>query len=257
MKITVLGAGAYGSVLADILIHNGHVVNNYDIKLKDTSLGTSLIDAEVILLAVPSKVAPYLLSHLPKNLPLIIATKGFLSVKPFVDFNDYMVISGPGFANDIKAKKETRLTATDQRIIDLFTTDYLTFDYTDDVNGVLMCGALKNVYAILAGWLDLRRNSKEWNKYVNDVSEEMKTILSLNGANPQTVDLACGIGDLKLTCGLPSRNYEFGRRLRSGRAINSGETIEGLVAINRIQRGDIKTSRNLKYLKQIKEIVCR
>ena len=256
MKITVLGAGAYGLALGGILVQNGHLVNYYDIRFKDTSLKKALSGTEMILLAVPSKVAPYLLPHLPKNLPLIIATIGFLSKKPFASFMDLMAISGPGFADDIKAKKETRLTATDQRIVDLFTTSYLTFDYTDDVDGVLMCGALKNVYAILAGWLGLGRNSKEWNKYIDGVLEEMKRILCINGANPQTVDLACGIGDLKLTCGSPSRNFEFGRKLRFNHFIDSGETVEGLVAINRICRGAIKTPHDAKYLNQIKEIIC-
>ena len=87
-----------------------------------------MADAKYIVLCVPSKAAPYLLPYLPKNKPLIVATKGILSDKAFDDFKDYMVLSGPGFADDIKAAKNTKLTATDDRIIELFETNYLTFD---------------------------------------------------------------------------------------------------------------------------------
>ena len=248
MKIAIMGAGAFGTALGGILADKGYDIDYYDSKFEHESLSDVLKGAKYILLAVPSKSAPYVLPYLPKNVPLIVATKGILSDKTFADFKDYMVLSGPGFADDIKAGKKTKLTATDQRVIDMFGTDYLTFDYTTDERGVLMCGALKNVYAILAGILGLKRDTDAWREFVFEVADEMRSILAYNGAEAKTVDLVCGIGDLKLTCGYPSRNYEFGDLLRGDPNYQPEKTVEGVSALKKIKRNEIVLPENLPHL---------
>ena len=255
MKIAILGAGAFGTALGGILADKGFDIDYYDSKVEKESLAEVLEKAKYIVLAVPSAAAPHLLPYLPKNIPLIVATKGFLDAHNFKDFKDYMILSGPGFAADIKAGKETLLTATDQRIIDLFSTDYLHFDFTDDKNGVLMCGALKNVYAILAGYtLESGRGTKIHQQFLTEVAEEMKALLSVNAASPDTVDLACGFGDLELTCALPSRNFEFGQILKKNLKAKPEKTVEGLTALAKIKRGEIKVPDTAVKLKKLIEI---
>ena len=253
MKIAILGAGAFGTALGDVLVKNGALIEYYDPMISDKSLEDVLSGAEMIVLCVPSKVVSQLLPMLPHDIPLIIATKGLLDDKLFVDFNDYMVISGPGFAVDIKAAKPTKLTATDKRIVELFETDYLSFDMTDDRCGVLMCGSLKNVYAIRAGLMALERESDSWNDFIDEVVQEMKEVLAVNDAKAETVDLVCGVGDLKLTCGYPSRNYEFGDKLRLDENYKSEKTVEGLSALARIRDGEIVVPDNAVILKQLME----
>lgn len=240
MKIAVMGKGVFGEVLGDILIENGHEVSFYDpIKNHDT-LEDVLYNANLILTVVPSNVISDLLNKLPKNIPLINATKGILTDRLFKDFKDWMVISGPGFAKDIEAHKRTLLTATDKRIIELFQNDYLKFELTDDRLGVLMCGALKNVYAIGAGYFGLLPESNEMQDYLQKVENEMKLILAENGANPQTVELSCGIGDLKLTCSSDSRNYEFGMKVREDEDYRPDKTTEGITTLSAIRDHQIK-----------------
>lgn len=251
MKIAILGAGAFGTALGGILADKGYDIDYYDSKVEKENLSKVLSDSKYIVLAIPSMAAPYLLPHLPTDKPLIIATKGFLDNHNFRDFKDYMVLSGPGFAADIKDKKETHLTATDQRVVDLFSTDYLTFDFTDDKNGVLMCGALKNIYAIYAGYLNLKPGSLEHEKYLTEVAEEMQALLLANNADPATVKLACGIGDLRLTCDYPSRNYEFGQILRDNPRALPEKTVEGLTALSKVKRGDIKVPDTALKLKEL------
>jgi glycerol-3-phosphate dehydrogenase (NAD(P)+) len=251
MKIAILGAGAFGTALGGILADKGYDIDYYDSKVEKEALSKVLLDSKYIILAVPSLAAPYLLPHLPKEKPLIIATKGFLDTHNFKDFADFMVLSGPGFADDIKAKKETYLTATDKRVIDLFATDYLTFDFTDDKNGVLMCGALKNVYAIYAGYLNLIPGSIQHEKYLTEAAEEMQALLRANGADPTTVSLACGLGDLRLTCNFPSRNYEFGQILRENSKATPQKTVEGLTALFKIKRGEIKVPDTALRLREL------
>lgn len=251
MKIAVLGAGAFGTALGGILADKGYDIDYYDSKLEKETLSDVLDGAQYIVLCVPSKATPYLLPYLPKNKPLIVATKGILSDKAFARFEDYMILSGPGFADDIKAAKKTKLTATDDRIVELFGTDYLTFDRTDDERGVLMCGALKNVYAIMAGLSGLEPGTAGHAAFLVKVSEEMKALLSANGANPDTVDLVCGKGDLKITCAEPSRNYEFGCKLRKDAKYQPEKTVEGVSALKRIKRREIVVPDAAIILKEL------
>ena len=256
MKIAILGAGAYGTALGNILVNNDYDVAYYDPKFEKDNLNEVLDGAEYVLYAAPSEAASELLPKLPHDLPLIVASKGFLNDRVFEPFIDWIVISGPGYAADIEARKTTRMTITDSRLEQLFATDFIQFDKTDDKRGVLMCGALKNVYALIAGTKNLERGSDEWNDYIKQVSEEIKSILIANGAKSETFELACGLEDLKLTCGLPSRNFEFGQKLALGNKSSSSKTIEGLNAINCIKRGEIVVPTEVKYLNEIKEISC-
>ncbi len=240
MKIAILGAGAFGTALGGILAEKGNDVDYYDSRHTGDTLRETVAGADMVVLAVPSKAAPYVLPNVPHDIPLIVATKGILSDEVFDDFKDYMILSGPGFADDIKAHKKTILTATDQRVVDLFTTDYLSFDYTEDKKGVLMCGALKNVYALYCGLLGLKAGSSEHAKYLLETAKEMALVLSENGANAETIQLVCGKGDLKLTCNYPSRNYEFGQILRKNPKAEPEKTVEGLSALTKIKNGGIK-----------------
>lgn len=255
MKIAILGAGAFGTALGGILADNGYDVDYYDPKLNNNKLSDVVDGSKYILLCIPSNAVTHMLPKLPKDIPLIIATKGILNDETYCGFKDYMIISGPGFADDIKTGKHTILTITDDRLREMFKADFLEFDYTDDEKGVLMCGALKNVFAIGAGFKQLERETPEWKNYIRDTVFEMKLLLAENNARSETVDLVCGIGDLKLTCGLPSRNYEYGNILSSNSSYIAEKTVEGVTAIRKIMRGEIKVPEKCSILKEILEIV--
>lgn len=254
MKIAILGAGAFGTALGGILAVNGYDIDYYDTRIEKERLSDVIAGSKFILLVVPSAAVPHVLPYLPDDIPLIVATKGILSAETFKKFKDYMVLSGPGFAVDIKDHKMTYLTSTDERINELFKADYIEFDYTDDENGVLMCGALKNVYAIYAGLLGLEKGSEKWDLYIDSIVKEMKAVLAENGANPETVDLACGIGDLRLTCAYPSRNYEFGDKLRHDSNYQPEKTVEGVSALKRIKRREIKVPKDAVVLRELMRI---
>ena len=254
MKIAVLGAGAFGTALGGVLADNGYDVDYYDPQIECEKLSDVVDGAKCIVMCVPSTAAPHVLPHLPHDIPLIVATKGILCDDMFDGFSDYMVLSGPGFAADIKMAKPTKLTATDDRIVELFGNEFLSFDRTSDRRGVLMCGALKNIYAILAGYLELEPGTKAHEEFLTEVAEEMQALLSANGADPNTVNLVCGKGDLRLTCDYPSRNYAYGRKLRREPGCVPNNTVEGLLTLKRIARGEIKVPDEAKYLHKIMEV---
>lgn len=255
MKIAIIGAGAYGTALGGVLSENGHVARYYDPYVSETTLEEALDGAEMVLEVVPSSVIGDVLLQLPKTKPLIVATKGVLSEEVFSGFDRIMILSGPGFADEIKAHKMTYLTVTDKVLAELFKTDYIEFDFTNDLKGVLLCGALKNVYAILAGYLGVLPGDEKYETYITEVTEEMQALLSTNGAEAETVKLYCGVDDLRLTCNVPSRNYQYGADLRKGKSWQPGVTVEGLMALKSIREGTIVVPDGAQKLKQIMEIV--
>lgn len=252
-KIAILGAGAYGTALGGILADNGYDIDYYDPAVEREKLKDVVGDATAILLCAPSDIVMRLLSHLPKDKFLIVASKGFLSEEAFLEFSDWAVLSGAGFADDIKAGKTVHLTATDVRLVKMFAAKSVKFDTTKDRLGVLMCGALKNVYAIKAGMLRLKPNTKKREDYIYTATKEMALILNENGANPRTIRLACGMKDLVLTCGINSRNYRYGVEFSIGSGCQPGQTVEGLAALKRIARGDILVPEKAEVLRGILE----
>ena len=135
--------------------------------------------------------------------------------------------------------------------VKLFDTDYISFDHTKDLRGVLMCGALKNVYAIRAGYLGLKPGTAEHQQFITDVAKEMEVILLANGAMRDTVYHYCGVDDLKLTCNLPSRNYEFGMKKRENPDYQPEKTVEGVATLARIVAGEIEVPLEASILKEI------
>ncbi|MBR5046206.1 hypothetical protein IKX73_01065 [Candidatus Saccharibacteria bacterium] len=253
MNIVIIGAGAFGTALGQILVENGHSVKYYDPFLLKNSLQDTLQDAELVVLAVPSAAVDETLPKLPKDVPLVVTTKGILNYEIFKNFKDVMVLSGPGFADDIKAHKHTFLTISDKRLDKLFGTDYITFDYSDDPKGMLLCGALKNVYAILAGLSGFEPDSFEYNDYLTHATREMYDLLKANGADPETVWLACGKSDLILTCSPPSRNFEFGQKIRKNPNSRPEKTVEGFTILKKIRAGELIVPDSAKLLKGLVE----
>ena len=82
MKTLVLGAGAFGTALGQILTENGHKVKYYDPVL-GVSLEDCLDDVEILVLVTPSFALSNLLPKLPHDLPMIVATKGILDTRIF------------------------------------------------------------------------------------------------------------------------------------------------------------------------------
>lgn len=268
MKITIFGAGSFGTALGAILEGNGHQIEYYDpVKYPEKSLTSATEESEVYVLALPSYAIPKLLLFLPHNKPLICASKGFLSTASFKPWGEnFSIMSGGAFAADLNAKHPAILTATNPLIRQLFTTDWLTFDETTDEIGVMICGSLKNVYAIGSGYWGLSYGTPDFDDYINSCLDEMRAIVAANDGYPETVNLSCGLRDLVITCASPtSRNYDFGVKLKAdpelGKKVFSGSvrpsgTIESLGAIQAIKNTpSFKKPENTPILDNIISLV--
>ena len=138
------------------------------------------------------------------------------------------IISGPSFAKEVAAKLPTAVTlATEDKktgllLQEIFNTDYFRVYTHDDIIGVEIGGALKNVIAIAAGICDglgLGHNSRAA-LITRGLSEIARLGLSMN-AREITFSGLSGLGDLVLTCTGPlSRNYNVGCKLGQGQKLS-------------------------------------
>ena len=242
MKIAILGAGAYGRALGKIVSNNGHDLDFYDPKIcPDVSLEQATKNADAIIICIPSNFLPSFLEDYPaelKALPTFLASKGLGDVKIFKDFTNFAVLSGPTFAQEIMDGKQSMLTATNQLAVDIFANQQIEIEVCQDMQGVVLCGSLKNAYAIGAGFNSDSENAVA--ALLVKAHAEMKNYLLNHGANPDTAELACGIGDLILTCSSEtSRNYTCGKKLHSGQNLDDIltelQTVEGINALHELE----------------------
>ena len=250
MNVTILGAGAFGTALGSVLEENHHHISYYDpFVYPKISLKQSLRDAEAVIVAIPSEDVHSVLQGVPAALPVVCASKGFLGIRPTDKFTDHFsVLSGGAFASELESKKPSALTATSTFAKDLFATPWLTIELTDDETGVLLCGALKNLYAIYAGYHAVENapevSPENYQKFIERAVKELADVLAENGGKKETAELSCGKTDLEVTCASPeSRNYSFGASLRARLDANITRpvveaTTEGLAAYRAIKSSD-------------------
>jgi glycerol-3-phosphate dehydrogenase (NAD(P)+) len=159
------------------------------------------------------------------------------------------VLSGPNLAGEIASHhlSGTVIASENQdlrnKVIELLTTDFFKVYENDDVYGVEMGGALKNIYAIACGMADgLNSGENTIGMIMTRGLGEMGRLATDLGANPQTFLGLSGVGDLITTCASPlSRNHQFGKFLGEGLSVEQskqkiGQTIEGLKTLKVVKK---------------------
>ena len=227
-----------------------------------TSLEEVVIDKDLLVLAIPTqflnnvckKMKPYI-----DNNTILITSKGidqktgFLVdeiVRSNLDTENIAVLSGPTFAIDIPKKDQIGLSIassnkkTEKLITELFENDYVNLDFTDDIIGTELCGAVKNIYAIVMGLLEgLECNESTKAFFMTEIIKETKSLLSLFKGEEKTILTYASIGDIFLTCtSKSSRNYSFGILLGSNKDKNTIKkyldetTVEGVFTLKSIKK---------------------
>ena len=200
------------------------------ILIKD-NLEETIKEAQIIFIAIPVKYVMNTIKELKKyyqkNQIIVVACKGIIQdslsfvsylIKNELNCKNIAVISGGTFAIDMINDDYLALTVASKKkkIADLVKSTlenkYLSMDITNDVFGVEMYGAIKNVMAItlgIANGYGYCESTKSLliTKFINDTS---KMIEDFSG-NKMTMFTYAGIGDIWLTATSPtSRNYAFG-----------------------------------------------
>jgi glycerol-3-phosphate dehydrogenase (NAD(P)+) len=178
-----------------------------------------------------------LASHVPPATLVISLTKGIEPggfrlmseiLAEEMPANPRGVLSGPNLAREIAAGHVTAsvIASADPcintRIHDLLHSESFLIYSSKDMYGVELGGALKNVYAILAGVgaaLELGENTV--GMLLTRSLAEMSRFAVNMGANPMTFLGLSGVGDLFVTCSSPlSRNYCIGLALGRGQPLD-------------------------------------
>ncbi|HMT13504.1 MAG TPA: NAD(P)H-dependent glycerol-3-phosphate dehydrogenase [Aestuariivirga sp.] len=232
-RIAVAGDGAWGTALAHVARSAGHDVALWTRENPDAGV---IARAEAIIMAVPAQALGAVvqrldLAHGPK---LIIAAKGieqasgrFMNevaeaVAPAVDA---LILSGPSFAADVVKGLPTAVTLAGPTFAmakdwgDALSLPHFRIYASDDVRGVEIGGALKNVLAIACGIADGRRLGDSARAALTTRGfAELSRFGRTLGARPETLMGLSGLGDLLLTCSSrQSRNYSFGFAIGEGR----------------------------------------
>jgi len=210
------------------------------------------LSAPLVIFAVPSaafrsEAQKLAALGLPATTPLLSCAKGIerdtgerLSqiLRDVFPHNPIGVLTGPNHAEEIAADLVTcAVVASDDAPLaaalqDLFTLPHFRVYTNDDVAGVELGGAVKNVYAIAAGMahgLGLGDNAVA--ALVTRALAEMTRLGVALGGNPETFSGLSGVGDLIVTCfSEHSRNHRVGLALGKGQSLEAAVAALGMVA---------------------------
>jgi glycerol-3-phosphate dehydrogenase (NAD(P)+) len=222
-----------------------------------TELSQAVAGAELVLVVVPSEFCRDIYKRLrPLIAPgtiLVSATKG-LHVESLLRMTEIaeqelpgarlVVLSGPSFALEVARELPTAIVAASrdlaaaeqvQRVMSNRTLRVYT---SDDVVGVELGGALKNVIAIAAGIVDgLGIGHNAAAALITRGLAEITRLAVAEGARPETLAGLAGLGDLVLTC-----TGELSRNRRVGHAIANGEALSGALAGGRMVAEGVRTT---------------
>jgi glycerol-3-phosphate dehydrogenase (NAD(P)+) len=213
--------------------HNPRYLTDVDLSGVDVSTidDAPLADAELIVLAVPSRAFATVAAALPGDAPVLILTKGLdpatgtrLSTR--VEGRPVAVLSGPNMAEEIaQGLPSATVIASDdrefaERLQEAVNSMVFRVYVNDDLVGVELSAASKNVIALAAGGVDglgLGDNAKA--SLITRGLVEMARLGEACGAQQETFAGLAGLGDLNVTC------YSgYGRNRRAGELIARGAT---------------------------------
>ncbi len=271
MNAVVLGGGSWGSAFAALLRDRGHEVtlacrdpeqaaaiaatgrNPRYLRQCDLSgiAATTLADApvaetELIVVAVPSAAYAEVVGDLPGSAPVLSLTKGLdpasgERLSTLVRDRQVAVLSGPNIAEEIaRGLPAATVIASDDDLLAVrlqlaITSPVFRVYVNDDMLGVELCAAAKNVIALAAGGADglaLGDNAKA--ALVARGLAEMARLADAAGARPETFAGLAGMGDLIVTCWSKSaRNRRAGELVAQGATPDEaratiGMAVEGL-----------------------------
>ncbi len=207
-------------------------------RIRATAEPAALRGAGAVLLVTPAQTARSVLGalgpDLPEGAPVVLCAKGIergsdafmsdVAAAVLPPGTPVAVLSGPSFAADVARNLPTAVTlaaADGERaaaLARLLSGPALRLYHTDDVRGVEIGGAGKNVLAIACGIVAGRGLGESARAaLVARAFAELMRFARAYGGRAETLMGLSGLGDLVLTAASPqSRNFAFGERLGAG-----------------------------------------
>jgi glycerol-3-phosphate dehydrogenase (NAD(P)+) len=221
-----------------------------DIDLSDVAAATideaPVAEADIVVVALPSRAFRQVVGALPGSSPILSLTKGLDPetgdrLSTLVTGRPVAVMSGPNMAEEVAAglpgaaviaSEDAELARELQETIN--STAFRVY-VNDDLVGVELCAAAKNVIALAAGACDgIGAGDNAKAALITRGLAEMARLGEAAGGLPDTFFGLAGMGDLIVTCWHPSgRNRRAGELIARGRrpdeaAAEIGQVVEGL-----------------------------
>ena len=246
------------------------------------SLENVMKEASIVFIATPSIVFKKIIERignlLMEDAYVISCTKGILG-DPFrslsgiisLNFsNPIGVLSGPNLAKEIADKKiaGTVIASIDADLIDsvkaVLSSQTFKIYSSNDMEGVELAGALKNIYAIICGLAEsIEVGENAIGLILTRSMAEMSRFAVAKGANPITFLGLAGMGDLVATCNSKlSRNYQLGFNLGKGMKIEEakneiGQVAEGIRTLGVIRNESIQLDINMPLVESLYNIIYK
>jgi glycerol-3-phosphate dehydrogenase (NAD(P)+) len=295
VRVVVVGGGTWGTAFSRLLADRGHAVtlacrdpgqarairetgrnprylSEVDLSgvVPETVPGASLDEADLIVLAVPSRAFAEVARALPGAAPVLSLTKGLdpatgSRLSTLVTGRPVAVLSGPNMAEEIAAGLPTATVVASEdealaaELQEAVNSVVFRVYVNPDVVGVELCAAAKNVIALAAGAVDglgLGDNAKA--ALITRGLVEMARLGEAFGGRPETFSGLAGMGDLIVTCqSRHGRNRAAGELIARGATPAEataaiGQTVEGLATAPALR----DLSRRLGIELPITEGVC-
>lgn len=178
-----------------------------------------------------------------------------------------IALSGPSFAVDVARQQPTIMTVAGDQLLcktvqALCDVPYITLEQSNDLLGVQVGGAFKNIIALGVGVLagaGYADNSKIF--FIMRCLKDLQKLLAFYGGSPDTILCSAGIGDIMLTAlGTKSKNRSFGQLLGSGRTIaeleqqyaSMPEGVNTLISLHELGK---RHQQNLPVVTQLYQVV--
>ena len=262
MKAVVVGGGSWGTGFSRLLADRGFDVTLASHSAEDVAeirrtghnprylsqvdlsgIGASTIAdapiaaADLVVLALPSRAFRSVVGGLPGSAPVLSLTKGLdpetgERLSTLVTGRPVAVLTGPNMAEEVAAglPGATVIASEDagfaRMLQDALNSTVFRIYLNDDLIGVELCAAAKNVIALAAGACDgLGAGDNAKAALITRGLAEMARLGEAAGGDSETFFGLAGMGDLIVTCWHPS-----GRNRRAGELIARGETPEQAAA---------------------------
>ncbi|SOB75290.1 glycerol 3-phosphate dehydrogenase (NAD(P)+) [Marinobacter sp. LV10R510-11A] len=248
-----------------------------------TDLADAVNRAEIVFVAIPSKAFRSVIrensSKFREGQIVVSLTKG-IEAHGFKLMSEVLqeeiprcrigVLSGPNLASEIVNRDLTATVIAAQdldvrrTVQDLLGCEYFRVYANVDIYGVELAGALKNIYAIVAGLasaLDMGENAKAM-LITRGLAEMSRFAVSL-GANPMTFMGLAGVGDLIVTCtSSKSRNYRIGYAVGQGKKLDDavaelGQVAEGIYTLELVKEKSEAIGIYMPLVRGLYEILYR
>lgn len=242
LRLTILGAGAWGTVLSNLSAANSHEITIWSrrrgIDLVAAAQRTDILVSAISMKGVTDIAQRLKSAGLSKRTIIVTATKGLDAAtlrtpsqiwQALFPDNPIVVLSGPNLAKEIEqglpaatvvASSDPHASAAVQQA---FSTDVFRVYTNTDPLGTELGGTLKNVMAIAVGvcdGLNLGTNAKA--ALITRALPEILSVGTHLGAKPETFWGLSGLGDMLATCSSPlSRNYRVGYGLAQGKTLET------------------------------------